>query len=77
MKQGHATHSGMASTKTDPAPKAISPAWANEMGVQHGNHVMDGKTVSGGLSPMISGPGLRAPTAKHTIHYGGSQRKHD
>ncbi len=77
MKQGQATHSGMASTKVEPRSAAISPAYTNEMGVQHGNHAMDGKTVSGGLAPMISGPGLRAPMANHTIHHGGSQRKHD
>lgn len=76
MKQGQATHSGMAGTKVEPVSKAVSPAWTNEMGVAYGTHTTDGRELSGGQSPMTTGPGLRAPMVGSTSHHTGSQGKH-
>lgn len=66
MKQGHATHSGVASTKVEPEPQAISPAGVSQMGeALHQAHM-----------PLHEGRGLKAPMAQKTIHHGGSQGRH-
>lgn len=76
MKQGQASHSGMAATKVEPRSQAISPAYTNQMGVAYGTHLTDGHETSGGQSPMTTGPGLRAPMVGTTQHHSGSQGKH-
>lgn len=76
MKQGKATHDGMAGTKVEPRSKAVNPAYPAQLGTAWGNHVTDGKTVDGGQKPMISGPGLKAPMVSQTTHKGGSQGRH-
>ena len=75
VKQGQASHSGMASTKVEPASKGINPAYPAQLGTAWGNHTTDGRTVDGGQKPMISGPGLRAPMVGQTNHPAGSQGK--
>lgn len=75
-KQGQADRSGQYGTKVEPRSRAISPAWTNEMGVSYGTHTTDNREVSGGQSPMTTGPGLRAPMVSHTTSNKGSQGRH-
>lgn len=77
MKQGQASrtvhHTGQFNI---PPSKAISPAFTNQMGVAYGTHVTDGKELSGGQSPMTTGPGLMAPQVSHATSNKGSQGKY-
>lgn len=76
MKQGQASRDVVAGTKVEPTSRAVSPAWTNEMGVAYGTHITDGRELSGGQSPMTTGPGLRAPMVSHTTSNKGSQGRH-
>lgn len=67
MKQGQASHSGMASTKVEPMPKAISPEAVANLGLQHVYY----KKV-----PMYEGRGLKAPMTGEEQHPCGSQGRH-
>lgn len=77
MKQGQASrdvhHTGEYNI---PRSKAISPAYTNELGVAYGTHTTEGKELSGGQSPMTTGPGLIAPQVSHRTRNQGSQGKY-
>lgn len=66
----------MGSTKVEPTSRAISPAYTNEMGVVYGTHITDGRELSGGQSPMTTGPGLKAPMVGSTTSNKGSQGRY-
>lgn len=76
MQQGRASRDVVAGTKVEPTSRAVSPAWANEMGVAYGTHITDGRELSGGQSPMTTGPGLRAPMQSQSTSNKGSQGKY-
>lgn len=77
MKQGRATHSGTASTKVEPKPKAITPGYANSLGMMYGNKATDVQGTLPFKPPVYStGPGLRAPMEGKQVHHSGSQGKH-
>jgi hypothetical protein len=74
MKEGRGrmTHSG---GKTDPAPRAINPAGAANIGIAKGNHG-DGRDLPTIITPMDAGRGYSAPGIASTTHSRGSQGKH-
>jgi hypothetical protein len=48
--------------KTEPKPRAASPAAVSQIGSSMGNHVMEGKTkVQGAAVPLYSGKGYATP----------------
>ena len=67
MKQGSATHSGVASTKVEPKPRAVNPEAVAHIGLQKVHYTK---------IPMYEGRGLKAPMAGTTQHHCGSQGKH-
>ena len=67
MKQGQATHSGSASTKTEPVSRAVNIPYVAECGIQ---------TVRAVQVPMYEGRGLEAPMVGETSHKSGSQGRH-
>lgn len=67
MKQGQASHSGMASTKVEPKSQAVNPEAVAGLGLQRVYY----KPV-----PMYEGRGLKAPMVGETSHKCGSQGKH-
>lgn len=67
MKQGMGK-SMMTGQKSEPGPKAISPAAVSRLGIMQA----PGTT----FKPLISGPGLKAPMVSQTSHPRGSQGKH-
>ncbi len=67
MKQGQATHSGMASTKVEPQSKAVNIQYVAECGIQ---------TVRATNIPMYEGRGLEAPMVGSETHKSGSQGRH-
>lgn len=75
MKQGRATHSGMASTKVEPASRAVGIARVSELGNHVGNHVSDGPRPDLPVrrEPLYEGRGLKAPMVGQTNHKAGSQ----
>jgi hypothetical protein len=76
MKQGRATHSGTASTKVEPTPHAVNPAYPGQLGISLGNHADHGDTSKTAAVPMYEGRGLKAPMVGSTSHHCGSQGKH-
>lgn len=76
MKQGRASHSGMGGTKVEPRSHAVPPQYPSQLGEMRGNHITDGRTVSGGTKPMYEGRGLKAPMVGTTQHHSGSQGRH-
>ena len=67
MKQGRATHDGMASTKREPIPHAVNIKAVAEEGI------IEGRATS---LPLYSGRGLEAPMVGTTTYEVGSQGKH-
>ena len=67
MKQGQASHSGSASTKVEPNPRAISPEAVANIGLQKVYY----KPI-----PIYEGRGLKAPMAGTQTHECGSQGRH-
>ncbi len=76
MKQGAASTSRMGSTKVEPQSQKVSPAAVAQLGEKLGNHITDGRTVSGGAKQLYAGRGLQAPMVGQTNHHSGSQGKH-
>lgn len=68
MKQGQASHSGMASTKVEPKSKAVDPGAVSRMGNEQSPFTKP--------KQMYEGRGLHAPMVGQTNHKGGSQGKH-
>lgn len=65
----------MGSTKVEPVSKAVPPAYAGRIGLQHGNHASDGGTLSRVQHiPMYEGRGLKAPMVACKTYPKGSQR---
>lgn len=75
MKQGRASHTGMGSTKVEPASRAVNVSAVQQMGTMRGNHADTG-TVRLNSQPLYEGRGLEAPMKGTTIHDCGSQGKH-
>ena len=67
MKQGQASHSGMASTKVEPKPRAVNPEAVAHIGLQKVHYTK---------IPLYEGRGLKAPMTVTQQHHCGSQGKH-
>jgi len=76
MKQGRATHSGMGSTKIEPAAKAVSPGAVSRLGSAQGTHLTDNREVRLRSTNLYEGRGLEAPKASCTTSNCGSQGRH-
>ncbi len=74
MKQGMASHSNVASTKTEPRSTAAIPAGVASLGIAHGNHTLESNPPFSTV-PVFNGQGLQAPMAGTTIHHCGTQGK--
>ena len=68
MKQGRATHSGSASTKTEPISHAVSPGAVDQLGQKVGQ--------ARAVEQLYQGRGLEAPMKSETTHKSGSQGRH-
>ena len=66
MKEGRASHSGVASTKVEPKSYAVDPAYTDQLG----------QSVQFTKVPMYEGRGLKAPMVGQTNHKSGSQGRH-
>ncbi len=73
MRQGRASHSNVASTKVEPTPKAVPPAYPGRLGIMQGNHSTDKGTVRIQHIPIYQGRGLKAPMVGVSVHKKGSQ----
>jgi hypothetical protein len=67
MKQGHAQHSGIGSTKVEPNPQAVNPQWPVRLGMQ---------VIPTRPTQMYEGRGLKAPLAGEEVYRAGSQGRH-
>lgn len=67
MKQGAASHSGVASTKVEPKPQAVNPGAVARIGIQQ---------ITYKKIPLYAGRGLKAPMTSTETHHCGSQGKH-
>lgn len=72
MKQGTG-HSSNSGRKTDPAPKAVNPGGAGNLGLAQGNHASDGGTFPPRITPLYGDRGYEAPPIANTSRKSGSQ----
>ena len=76
MKQGHATRSGMASTKIEPRSHAVNVVAVSQLGAVQGNHVTDKGALPIKAEPLYKGRGIEAPMNHIATHKGGSQGRY-